>query len=178
MERRSLTEYVVLGALIAEPRHGYEIKQFIEATLESTWRVSTSQLYALLRRLTKERLIRGNLEMQKTRPSKRVFTLTDEGTQIFIDWLHDPTAHVRDFRMEFLTKLFFFFQYSIPGATALVDSQRHELERHLEETRKQSERDIDPFKRLVLEFRIHTMESLCSWLSTEARAFAQKLKNV
>ena len=177
MERRSLTEYVVLGALIVAPRHGYEIKQFLEATLESTWRVSTSQLYALLRRLTKERLIRGSLEMQKTRPSKRVFTLTDKGRQIFMGWLHAPAAHVRDFRMEFLTKLFFFFQYSMPGAKALVDSQRHVLKRHMEGTRGQSENERDPFKRLVFEFRMHTMESLCSWLSTEARAFAEGLEN-
>ena len=57
MEDRSLTEYVVLGSLIAAPRHGYEIKQFLGSTLESTWRVSTSQLYALLKRLKQERLL-------------------------------------------------------------------------------------------------------------------------
>jgi len=175
-EGRSLTEYVVLGALLEEPRHGYEIKQFLGATLESTWRVSTSQLYALLRRLTKEGLIMGNLERQKRRPSKRVFQLTEAGERAFLDWLHAPAEHVRDFRMAFLTKLFFFFHYSISGAEALVDSQRHVLKMHLEATRRQSEGDADPYQRLVLKFKMHMMEALCAWLSTEAQAFAGRLK--
>jgi DNA-binding PadR family transcriptional regulator len=172
MEGRSLTEYVVLGALIEAPRHGYEIKQFLGSALESTWRVSTSQLYALLRRLTKEGLIRGSLETQKTRPSKRVFTLTGKGEKTFRKWLHTPVAHVRNFRMEFLTKMFFLFHYSMPGARALVDSQIKELETRMEETRRRSQKDGDPFSGLVFQFKIKMMESLCSWLATDARAFA------
>ncbi len=176
MEGRSLTEYVVLGALIAAPRHGYEIKQFLGSTLESTWRVSTSQLYALLRRLTRDSLIRGTLETQKTRPSKRVFTLTDKGKKTFRNWLHAPSVHVRHFRMEFLTKMFFFFHYSMPGAQTLVDSQIKTLERRMEEIGRQSEKDGDPFTGLVSDFKIHMMEALCTWLSTDARDFAGRVR--
>lgn len=176
MEGRSLTEYVVLGSLIAAPRHGYEIKQFLGTTLESTWRVSTSQLYALLKRLEQKRLIQGNLEAQETRPSKRVLTLTDDGRSIFTDWLHRPTKHVRDFRMEFLTKLFFFFHYSMPGADALVDSQMGFIKARIKETRNQSEKYMDPFETLVFEYKIRMMEGVHSWLLTEALSFARRLK--
>ena len=176
MEGRSLTEYVVLGSLIAAPRHGYEIKQFLGSALESTWTVSTSQLYVLLKRLKQERLLQSNLETQKTRPSRRVFTLTDEGKGIFMDWLHRPTVHVRDFRMEFMTKLFFFFHYSMPGADALVDSQIGFMKARMEEIRRQSEINTDLFKKLVFEYKIQMMEGIHSWLSTKALSFARRLK--
>ncbi|MFC1580516.1 PadR family transcriptional regulator [Thermodesulfobacteriota bacterium] len=176
MEGRSLTEYVVLGSLIAAPRHGYEIKQFLGSTLESTWRVSTSQLYALLKRLEQERLIQGNLEAQETRPSKRVLTLTDEGKAIFMDWLQRPTKHVRDFRMEFMTKLFFFFHYSIPGADELVVSQIGIIKARIKEIQNQSEKNRDPFKTLVFEYKIQMMEGVHLWLSTKAVSFAGRLK--
>ncbi len=176
MEGRSLTEYVVLGSLIAAPRHGYEIKQFLGSTLESTWRVSTSQLYALLKRLKQERLLQSNLEIQETRPSKRVLTLTDDGKAIFTDWMHRPTMHVRDFRMEFMTKLFFFFHYSMPGAVALVESQIGFIKTRMEEIRSQSEKNTDPFKTLVFEYKIQMMAGIHAWLSKNALFFARGLK--
>jgi PadR family transcriptional regulator AphA len=176
MEGRSLTEYVVLGSLIAAPRHGYEIKQFLGSTLESTLRVSTSQLYALLKRLEQEGLLQGNLETQETRPSKRVLTLTDEGKASFTDWVHRPTMHVRDFRMEFMTKLFFFFYYSMPGADRLVGSQIGLIKARMEDIRSQSEKNTDPFKTLVFEYKIQMIEGLHSWLSTNALSFAGRLK--
>jgi len=42
------TEYALLGALMAGPKHGYEIMQFLSTALGSTWHIGTSQLYALL----------------------------------------------------------------------------------------------------------------------------------
>lgn len=176
MEGRSLTEHVVLGSLIAAPRHGYEIKQFLGSTLEATLRVSTSQLYALLKRLEQKRLLQGNLETQETRPSRRVLTLTDDGKAIFTDWLHRPTMHVRDFRMEFMTKLFFFFHYSMPGADKLVDSQIGFIKVRMEEIRSQSEKNTDPFKTLVFEYKVQMMEGIHAWLSTNALSFARRLQ--
>ena len=177
MGKRSITEYVVLGALIHAPRHGYEIMQFLDATLESTWRVSTSQLYALLKRLQQENLLQSSLETQKTRPSKRVFELTDEGKRIFIDWLHTPTVHVRDFRMEFLTKLFFFHHLSMSGANQLVESQIQFLKMRIDVIRKGAGKEKEPFKKLVYEFKIQMVKSLLSWLSTKARSFTRRHNN-
>ena len=74
MKTKPSTEYVLLGALFLGPKHGYEIMQFLDSTLQSTWQVSTSQLYALLKRLEHDGLLESNLERQETRPSKRVFS--------------------------------------------------------------------------------------------------------
>ena len=54
MSLKSATEYVILGALMSGARHGYEIMQFLGSALDATWRLSTSQLYVLLKRLEEE----------------------------------------------------------------------------------------------------------------------------
>jgi len=76
MKTEPSTEYVLLGTLFFGQKHGYEIMQFLESALESTWRVSTSQLYVLLKRLEGKGLLQSSVETQETRPSKRVFCLT------------------------------------------------------------------------------------------------------
>ena len=64
MKTKPSTEYVLLGSLFSGQKHGYEIMQFLESTLESTWRESTSQLYVLLKRLEREGFVHSSLEAQ------------------------------------------------------------------------------------------------------------------
>ncbi len=171
MGKRSFTEYVVLGALIPAPKHGYEIMRFLDSALESTWRVSTSQLYVLLKRLQREGLLRSIIETQDARPSKRVFALTDEGEGVFMDWLNTATSPVRDFRAEFLSKLFFFYQYSMPGAGFLARSQIELLKARKDEMRRRLENEDEPYGRLVYGFKVHMVESHLSWLTNQAVPF-------
>jgi PadR family transcriptional regulator, regulatory protein AphA len=172
MPLKSATEYVVLGALMTGARHGYEIMQFLGSSLEATWRVSTSQLYVLLKRLKEEGCLESFSESHGTRPPKRVFNLTAQGRKVFLEWLSEPIEHVRDFRMEFLCKMYFFDHLSLPGAPNLVEAQIRFLDKLLEKIRKGSAKDNDGFKKLVYSFKQRNAESLLSWLVEEARPFA------
>ena len=132
MPLKSPTEYVVLGALMSGARHGYEIMRFLCCALEATWRLSTSQLYVLLKRLEQEGCLESLSESQGTRPPKRVFNLTRAGRKAFLEWLSSPVEHVRDFRMEFLCKMFFSDSLSLAGAHELVEAQIRVLEKLLD----------------------------------------------
>ncbi len=72
-------------------RHGYEIMQFLGSALGTTWRLSTSQLYVLLKRLEQEGLLDARAESQPSRPSKRVFDLTVKGRKTFLEWVDAPS---------------------------------------------------------------------------------------
>lgn len=172
MTRNSLTEYVVLGSLMSGRRHGYEIMQFLGSALDATWRVSTSQLYVLLKRLEEEGCLESSSESQGTRPPKRVFKLTSQGRKVFLEWLSAPVEHVRDFRMEFLCKMYFFDHLSLPGAPKIVEAQIRVLEKLLDSLRPRSDHDKSGFKKLVYSFKQRNAESLLSWLVEEARPFA------
>jgi PadR family transcriptional regulator AphA len=171
---KSPTEYVVLGALMSSARHGYEILQFLDSALETTWRLSTSQLYVLLKRLEQEGCLESFAESQETRPPKRVFNLTRAGRKAFLEWLSAPVEHVRDLRMEFLSKMFFFDSLSLPGAKDLVNTQIRVLEKLLDKIQSRPSKDESGFMKLVYAFKAGNVESLLSWLRQEARPFVEE----
>jgi len=170
----SLTEYVILGALMSGERHGYEIMQFLGSALETTWRLSTSQLYVLLKRLEQAGLLESRPESQPSRPSKRVFILTVAGKMAFLDWLGAPVEYVRDFRMEFLCKMFFFDDLSLSGAKGLVEKQIRVLEEVLEKIQKRSHKGENRFMKLVYGFKAGNVACLISWLMQEALPFVER----
>ncbi len=171
MKTRPATEYALLGALMWGPKHGYEILQFLEASLGSTWYVGTSQLYSLLKRLERDGLVVSTVETQETRPSKRVFSRTPEGKEAFESWLHRPTAHVGDLRIEFLAKLFFFHRLSLRGGSELLGAQVQVLEQIRERIKERQQKEKDPYNKLVLGFKMTTLEAWLQWLIKEATSF-------
>ena len=171
MKDKPTTEYALFGALMSGPRHGYEILRFLETGLGPAWRVSTSQLYALLKRMDKEGLVNSTLETQDTRPSKRVFSIMPAGRKRFLQWLKSPTAHARDLRIEFLTKLYFFHYLDIQGGSDLVNSQIALLKQFQSILRKKKLAEGDDYKRLVYGFRISTLKGWLDWLKKEAALF-------
>ncbi|MGD8227201.1 MAG: PadR family transcriptional regulator [Desulfobacteraceae bacterium] len=176
MKTKPSTEYVLLGALFLGPKHGYEIIQFLESALESTWEVSTSQLYVLLKRLEHDGLLESNLETQETRPSKRVFSLTPKGKKAFFGWLRSPVEHIRDLRIEFLAKLFFFRSFSLKGGSELIEAQITSLREIKGELRKKNKREYDDFRKLVFEIKLLTIETWQKWLQKKAKPFMRKVR--
>jgi PadR family transcriptional regulator AphA len=174
MKPRTATEYVILGALVPGSRHGYEIMRFLASALEATWRVSTSQLYLLLKRLEKEECLESSLESQETRPSKRVYALTPAGREAFEKWLRAPVVHVRDFRAEFLSKLFFFHHLSLAGADGLVEAQTGVLENLKLTLQEKRKNEADRFMKLVYGFKVRTVVGMLSWLLRDARSFVEE----
>jgi PadR family transcriptional regulator AphA len=174
MKIRNSTELVMLGALMRGPKHGYEVMQFLSSALEPAWRVSTSQLYVLLKRLELEGMVQSTLESQESRPSKRVFRITNKGKKVFLEWLKSPVEHVRDFRTEFLTKLFFFYHLTLPGLETLVDAQVRALKELKGTVQERERKEKDVFMKLVYGYKIHTIDSLVTWLCRKARSLPKE----
>jgi PadR family transcriptional regulator AphA len=174
MKIRTSTEFVILGALMPGSRHGYEVMQFLSSALEPAWRVSTSQLYVLLKRLELEGMVQSTIESQESRPSKRVYRITNKGKKVFVDWLKTPVEHVRDFRTEFLTKLFFFYHLALPGIETLVDVQIRVLKQLKQTVHDREKKEKDVFMRFVYGFKNHTIDSLVTWLLRNAHSFPKE----
>jgi DNA-binding PadR family transcriptional regulator len=174
MKNTTSTEFVILGALMTGSKHGYELMQFLSSALEPAWRVSTSQLYLLLKRLERGGMIHSSLKNQKTRPSKRVYGLSNKGKQGFVEWLQTPVEHIRDFRTEFLTKLFFFYHLALSGADKLLDRQIKAIEQLKQRVHKKKKTEDDVFMALVYGFKNHTIKSLLTWLRRDVHTFVKE----
>jgi len=88
---RELTtlEYIVLGLISIEPQSGYGIVSYFDEDSYNSWSASPGSVYPMLKRLEKQGMISGELEIEyETRPRK-VYTLSDEGLQSLDEWLKE-----------------------------------------------------------------------------------------
>ncbi len=175
MKTQPASEYALLGALMTQPRHGYEIRAFLREGLGPTWHIPTSQLYAQLKRLEEQGHLFSSLEAQEARPSRRVFEITDKGREAFLSWVHEPVTHVRDLRVEFLAKLFFIKMLELDGSL-LIQEQDRILHKTLRRLETLLEQEKDSHRLLTAGFKRSTAEAWQRWLQEEARLFVKEIK--
>lgn len=159
-------EHALLGFLQAGPLHGYEIDARLRLPdgLGQVWRLKQPHLYALLTKLEAAALIQAEIIAQDARPTKRLLQLTPQGKQTFADWLVAPVKHGRDFRIEFLAKLFWAHHQS-HRVTALVAAQTAVTSTWL--ARLEQTAAVHPphsYNWRVAHFRIGQVQATLAWL--------------
>ena len=169
-------ELALLGLLRQQSMHAYEMHQHLlhAEQLGLVWHLKQAHLYALLGNLEAAGFLSSVTETHGARPPRKVLHLTPSGHAMFTQWMASPVEHGRDFRLEFLAKLYFAAQDGPATVEALIARQREACERWLAELRAQlSELDATrPFDQLVLQFRIGQMQAILPWLEQCAHALA------
>ena len=85
----SRLDLVVLGFLNRQPMHGYEIIGYFEKRGIEMWtRVKTPSVYKTLQRLEKQGFITGEMKQEGNNPPRKVFTITNEGKEHFMQLLN------------------------------------------------------------------------------------------
>jgi DNA-binding PadR family transcriptional regulator len=169
LRRQPLTiELALLGFLLDESRHGYEIHQQLSdpAGLGLVWRVKQSHLYALLGRLEQQGFITGHQEPQDNRPPRMVFHLTASGRETFNLWVSSPVPHGRELRQEFLAKLYFAERQGANRAKRLIDRQQSACRKWRAELMDRLREAEEPgrYERLVWQFRVGQIDAMLTWL--------------
>jgi PadR family transcriptional regulator, phenolic acid-responsive transcriptional regulator len=163
-ESTALPQAVLLGLLMQKPRHGYELYQEFCRDLGRVWHIGLSQLYAQLKQLEEAGLVAVHVEPQPSRPARKVYHLTAEGREVFLDWVHEPTPNLRRMRVDFMARLYFFRQLCLPGLAQLVAQQKAVCQTQIEKFNQIASETDDDFRRLVLEFRRGQLEAAMHWL--------------
>ncbi len=100
----------LLGLLAAQPQHGYQLMERFRtrAALADVWTLSTSQLYAVLKRLENQGLIEGRPVEVVSAPVRTEYHLTTAGYARLLQWLETPlpSASIRRVRVEFLSRIY------------------------------------------------------------------------
>jgi PadR family transcriptional regulator AphA len=161
---RNPAEYPVLGILLGGPLHGYDMCRRLGEEIGSIWRLGKSQIYALLAKMEREGLVIHERVGQENLPAKNIFCLTTEGEEVVKEWLEQPVHHIRDMRLEFLTKLWFARQ-------ACPLRERHLIEKQLAACREKAEvlarlQDScgNQVEGLSIAFRLTVIKAAVSWL--------------
>jgi len=101
-------QHAILGLLSYEPMSGYDMKSFLDNSINFFWSAQLSQIYRDLGTLEKKGCVSFHIDAQEGRPDRKVYQITPEGEKAFHDWLQKfPTALSSAVRDEFSVRIFF-----------------------------------------------------------------------
>lgn len=162
---------VALGLLRRGPQHGYALYQDFGDLFGQIWKAGQTKFYVELTNLEKDGFLTSEMEPQESRPPRKVYSLTDEGSALFDRWLTDPVKSLRGIRVECMAKLRFFDLLNLQGAEEFIDRQSAIIEAMILEWKEESPHPgADHFYKLVNDFREMQAEHILKWLSS-AQAF-------
>jgi PadR family transcriptional regulator AphA len=164
----SLTpDETILGLLALHARHGYELLDCFRDTsqLGEVWRLSTSQVYAVLKRLESQGLTEGHEVLVTDAPTRTEYRLTSAGEDRFEAWLNEPfpSASVNRVRVEFLSRLYIARMLNIP-TIAIVERQRASCLQKKAELLGCLHKAEPGIGRLTLELVVAQLDVILQWL--------------
>lgn len=122
--------HAILGFLSTSPKTGYDLQKKIDLSIQHFWPSTQSQVYRTLKELEADALIRCEIEYQSDKPNKKIYCLTDKGSDELLRWLSEPLK-TAPHRNQFLVQLFFSRSVSTQTIVANLTSYRRELEERL-----------------------------------------------
>lgn len=157
----------ILGLLAVRARHGYDLVESFQRAdqLGRVWTLSTSQIYAVLKRLEREALISGHEVASPTAPTRTEYALTPGGEARLQTWLYrDPlSASVRRIRVEFLSRLFVARELGQP-LDAILARQREVCEQARAERTAARLSAAPGVEAWSLDLQIAQMDAVLSWI--------------
>jgi PadR family transcriptional regulator AphA len=177
MPRQPLTiEHALLGFVREQPMHAYEIHQTMlrPDVLGRVWHLKQSLAYVMLERLEQAGYLAVQLEQQQARPPRKLLHLTEQGRTAFAHWLTEPVLHGREFRLEFLLKLYFAKQGPQAQLQALVSQQREACVARIAALQREMQYVAgDSYEMMVLQFRIGQLQAMLEWLEQSVTAVVE-----
>lgn len=153
---------------MATPQHGYQLLETFQnpSALGRVWKLSTSQLYAVLKRLHERGFIRGEEALSADAPPRTVYHITLSGQAHMQAWLDEarPSPSVRRVRVECLSRLYVarLLDVSIPD---ILQHQKTTCEHKYQQLIAQRQPNDSSTGSLALELEIAQMEAILGWIT-------------
>lgn len=157
----------ILGLLASRAQHGYQLLEAFQdpQRLGNVWKLSTSQLYAVLKRLERQQWISGVEQPSDHAPPRVEYSITERGRLALDDWLNTaaPSASIRRIRVEFLSRLYIAQLLTHP-TERIIEQQRAVC--LAEYTRLQAEQANRPhgIGTLAADMVITQLEAVLIWI--------------
>lgn len=169
-------DVVFLGLLEAQSCHGYQLLEHFRnpAQLGNIWNLSTSQLYAALKRLERAELIDGREEASEDAPIRTVYWLTEYGRARLDAWLYEraPSASTKHIRTEFLSRLYVSRLLNRP-VEAIIAAQKEACRTYRDALIAKRQALPDGVGMLSLDLRAREMDVILDWLDAAESLFSE-----
>lgn len=157
-------DQALLGFLMQGPAHGYALHERAEAELGRIWYMGMSNVYGTLKQLEEAGDVESRVD-DESYPPRKVYVIAPSGRERFAAWVREPVPAMRDMRVEFLAKLYFFHTLALDGLRSLLDAQRRVCCERLTELVQDGEGSEPVFDRVVRDFRRRRIQAALDWLS-------------
>ena len=87
-------QHGVLGFLNYGSMSGYDLAKAFSSSVQFFWNAQNSQIYLVLDKLEKQGFVTHELIVQTDKPSKKLYSITDEGRTEFLRWLAAPNESI------------------------------------------------------------------------------------
>lgn len=156
----------LLGLIAIAPRHGYELVDCFRQphVLGRVWTLSTSQVYAVLKRLEHRGWITSATVRSEVGPPRTEYAITEAGHICLRVWLNEPqpSPSVRRVRVEFLSRLYVAQALGL-DPTSMISTQRMVCQRRLGELDAELA-ETEGVERLAVQLQRGQMQALIAWL--------------
>ncbi|EHJ51790.1 PadR family transcriptional regulator [Streptococcus macacae] len=165
---------VVLGILFESSSTGYEIKQKFETVFRNFYNASFGSIYPILHKLEQQGKIESSVVHQDGKPDKKVYTITEKGTEAFHQYLQTE-IEPRKNKWDFMVRMYFADNLSIQKQREMIDVELMRQEDSMEqllELQKLIEKRVNQFQKFSLEIGLKQKEVLIE----ELKRLREKLK--
>lgn len=162
------TEYALLGFLLEGPCHGYDLHKKLTdpSGIGMIWGIKIANMYAQLDKLARRGLISGEVQEHEQRPARTAYSLTPRGKEEFQRWMFRLIEHPRDFRHDFMARVYF-LQHLQPEKLPEMIDQQLEISQNwlrLTENKESSLTKPGTFEKITYHFRVSQIQSMVDWL--------------
>lgn len=123
-------KYAILGFLSWKPATGYELKKIFEESSSMYWSGNNNQIYRTLLQIQDEGYVTSEVVHQDSLPSKKVYTITEEGQRELKEWIMS-TPEAPEFKKPFLIQLAWSDLLNDQELAELLTKYAHELKMQL-----------------------------------------------
>lgn len=179
----SLT-HAILGLLQQEEMTGYDLKTTcFDRCIAHLWPADQSQIYRTLDKLMEQGWITCSVEIQRNRPNRKIYRVTEAGKAELSRWLqcHQPLPTVRE---PLLVQLYFAAQLPNEAIIQLLEQQLAARREKLAECETSELPALDDrsasrqqrMQRLGLELVIRREQTYIDWLKTAIDVIHQEVR--
>jgi DNA-binding PadR family transcriptional regulator len=156
-------KYLILGLLSDQQLTGYDIRKRVKATLNTIVSASYGTLYPTLHKLLAAGAVEVQEVHQQSRPSKKLYSITDLGRSDLESWLRQRTPADR-IQRDFLLKLYLSEGMTKQEILALLAWRRGETAITLEILRGEKRKTTNVQHGWVIDFSIALYEAELEWV--------------
>lgn len=177
--------HAILGFLLQAERTGYDLKtSCFDRCIAFLWSADQAQIYRTLDKLVEQGWITYKVEIQRDRPNRKVYSVTEAGIAELMEWLQSPQP-IPTVRDPLPIQLFFAAHLSNEATIHLLERQlaaRREKLAECEQIELPMLSNLTAnreqlMQRLVLELAIRKEQTYIDWLKTAIEVLSQEALN-